>query len=218
MSFSFYHPESPFLPSDDWNICKHSEVPVTVIDNFYLSPELMLELSNKLAYTNHPKFTSFAPVMRAIFFANLEQVYSRLLKADINVVGEIGKLHTFNIQTQSIIREHSLFRCPHLDSNSDNANEWSILVYLSNDGVGTQFFDLPKGTTGCQTILSTKEYMEKWQLLLTVPGKFNRALIFPSASCYHKIDAGSAGTMGENTWRLFQVSTITTSAGIKLPA
>jgi hypothetical protein len=63
-----YHPEEMFLPSGNWEIKTILDGTVTIIDNFYLNPQDVLGLAGKLAYTNHPDFTSAAPLLRSVFF------------------------------------------------------------------------------------------------------------------------------------------------------
>jgi hypothetical protein len=203
-----YHPEEMFLPSKSWEVNTILDGTVTIIDNFYLNPESVVELAGRLAFTNHPDFTSAAPLWRAIFFGGMKSVENKLLRSSLVDGGVIMPLHTFNIQTRGMILEHSLYRCPHLDSNTQNeVNEWSLLVYLTDDGVGTTFYENPSDTTACQTIISAPVFMEKWRETATVAGRYNRAILFPSSSCYHKIDAQNARKISKK-WRLFQVSTI----------
>ena len=203
-----YHPEEMFLPSDKWKITKYLDGIVTVIDNFYLNPKSVVEFAERLPYTNHPDFTSAAPLLRSIFFAGMKTVEKNLSAFSLTEEGRIMPLHTFNMQTRGMILEHSLYRCPHLDSNTvELSTEWSLLTYLTHDGIGTAFYDAPTDTTACQTIISTPAFMQRWKKTATVPGLYNRAILFPSSACYHKIDAAQAKSMGK-TWRLFQVSTI----------
>jgi hypothetical protein len=138
----------------------------------------------------------------------MKSAEKNLLKSSLVDGGAIMPLHTFNIQTRGMILEHSLYRCPHLDSNALNeSNEWSLLVYLTHDGVGTTFYEKPTDTTACQTTISAPVFMNKWRESATVAGCYNRAILFSSSSCYDKIDAANARKMSKK-WRLFQVSTI----------
>jgi hypothetical protein len=203
-----YHPEKAFLPADTWDTKVHDDVPVTIIDNFYRDPEAVRSLAQKLAYTNHPDFTSYAPVLRSVFYGCMASVRFKFKQELPDLEGEFGKIHTFNVQAKGMVLSHSRYRCPHLDSNSSvYEKEWSLLVYLSSDTVGTSFFKPPNSTTACQTIISTPEYLEGWEESLTVQGKFNRALVFPSSECFHKVDVVAAEGEGDFI-RLFQISTI----------
>lgn len=208
-NFSIYHPEGPFIPGD-W-ILERTKEGIIIIDGFYKNPLQVLEIAKKSVYTNHFEFTSYAPVFRSVFFAGLDPIKDKL-QNEIPEIDHISfsKFHFFNLQSKQTIIEQANNRCPHLDANSPlnlSQIEYSIIVYLTDEGIGTRFYKNPSDTTSCQTLVSTPEFLRNWEISRIVDGKFNRAVLFPSSQLFHKIDSVSHDI--DFNVRVFQTTSFT---------
>jgi hypothetical protein len=177
---------------------------VLIIDDFYTKPERIRELALNAEYNHFKDLSNFpgAESKKSFFSANHVKRFEELLNRRVYFDPDKYIFGKFRFATH----QDEARTCVHLDWNVD----WTAVIYLSltehcRGGLGlfkhreTGLTKLPTSeellTYNCTSvsefdkryIIPVTKDLSKWELIIEIPIKFNRLVLFRGSNYFHGI-------------------------------